>query len=101
MKPGSNSSKRINFIENWSNKDNIDYEKEYNFENKLILLTQLFIIIFLIVIILFYFYLNFTRNHIIDVILITVVQTIFLIKGNLKYWFKSGKFKNMPIASFL
>lgn len=76
----------INFIENWSNKDNIDYEKEYNFENKLILLTQLFIIIFLIVIILFYFYLNFTRNHIIDVILITVVQTIFLIKGNLKYW---------------
>jgi len=82
----SSSKGLINYIENWNNKDNSDYKKEYIFENKLILLTQLFIIIFLLGVVLFYYYVNFSRSQIIDVILITIVQTIFLIKGNLKYW---------------
>ena len=68
------------------NKEIFGYEKEYNFENKLILLTQLCIIIFLIGIVLFYYYVDFYREQIIDIILITIVQIIFLIKGNLKNW---------------
>ena len=82
----SSSKGLIDFIENWNNKEIFGYEKEYNFENKLILLTQLCIIIFLIGIVLFYYYVDFYREQIIDIILITIVQIIFLIKGNLKNW---------------
>ena len=35
----SSSKGLIDFIENWNNKEKFGYEKEYNFENKLILLS--------------------------------------------------------------